>query len=203
MYAGACKLQAMRPGMMRCGCTWWPAACRKSMQPLCVAFDSARCCARPTFPAVCRQLLAVADSLLSLAAAASRVLSSGHVPTWLPMQVEAGCLALASCAMLARAAQQLPAASAFKIVAASGLALRPGTLLLTGLVQEADGANAQQVVVRLLRLCWREERRGVPLLHSIVSLHAAAWRICTGCCAEAALFRYVHVAAPADARHLE
>ena len=73
-------------------------------------FDAARCCARPTFHAVCRQLLAVADSLLSLAAAASRVLSGGSVPTWLPMQVEAGCLALGSCAMLARAAEQLPAA---------------------------------------------------------------------------------------------
>lgn len=129
------------------------AAKSKKHATLCVVCDSACCRARPTFPAVCRQLLAVADSLLSLAAAASRVLSSGHVPTWLPMQVEAGCLALASCAMLARAAQQLPAASAFKIVAASGLALGPGTLLLTGVVQEADGANAQQVVGRLLGCC--------------------------------------------------
>ncbi|KAI7842248.1 hypothetical protein COHA_003889 [Chlorella ohadii] len=99
------------------------------------------------------QLVAVADSVTALEAAASRALASGTAPRWMGVQVNAGCLALASCAQLALGIQQLPAASAFKIGAGCALVFGAGTALiaqpLLAAVGQLDGnaAPAERVLI--------------------------------------------------------
>lgn len=99
---------------------------------------------RPCHAVPCRQLVAVAQSVCSLATAASCALNSDTIPDWVPAYMEAGCAVLSNCASLAGAEEQLPAASAFKLATASTLVFGPGTVLLQQLMQN----GAQQLAQR-------------------------------------------------------
>lgn len=97
--------------------------------------------------------MAVADSVSGLAAAAQRFLSSGMAPSWVVIQFEAGCYALAACGLLARLAEQLQAASMFKIAAACGLVFGPGTLQLGMLLRTVGPATDPAVTEDLRAAC--------------------------------------------------
>lgn len=117
--------------------------------PLVLCSDAPNACA--LLP--CRQLLAVADSLSSLAVAASRALSSGAPPPWLGAQFQAGCRTLAACSNIANKLEHLTAASAFKIAAVCGLVFGPGTVLLQQMQRETAAAATPTAREVLSAMC--------------------------------------------------
>lgn len=92
--------------------------------------------------------MALAQSLADLAAAVPRPTSPAAV-----LQIKAGCRALGSCSMLARALTEPSAATAFKLASACSLAFGPGTAILiqsdVGAMLEScmDQINAVGMVV--------------------------------------------------------
>jgi len=80
---------------------------------------------------LCRPVVAAAHSLAQLAAlAATAFAQTGSTPPWLLRQVDAGCTALGSCAVLSRHVAQLSTQTAYRLGAACSLGLGPGRMFL-------------------------------------------------------------------------
>lgn len=98
----------------------------------------------------CRPVVAAANSLAELAAAAAAALvHPGNAQRWLLWQVDAGCAALASCVLLACYAQRLSGEVAYRLGAACRLVLGPG---LTVLEHRLAAAQQQPPAAAALRI---------------------------------------------------
>ncbi len=102
----------------------------------------------------CRPVLATANSLSQLAAAAAAAYAQlSIVPIWLSRQLQDGCLALIRCAVLSAYAPQLSAQTAYRLGAACSLVFGPGRTALERIAAAVQALPSPDFTLALASMC--------------------------------------------------